>query len=111
QVATPGGTATSGADFRVTVPVPAITGFAPTSGPAGTSVILTGTNFTGATLVAFNGTSATFAVNSATQITATVPAGATTGVIQVTTPAGTASSGNPFTVTVPPTLTNLHPTR
>jgi uncharacterized protein (TIGR03437 family) len=78
---------------------PTITSFAPTSGPVGTSVTITGTNFTGATSVKFNGVSATFIVNSATKITATVPTGATTGAITVTTPGGTATSTSNFTVT------------
>jgi hypothetical protein len=77
---------------------PTITSFTPTSGLAGTSVTITGTNFTGATAVTFNNVTATFVVNSATQITATVPATATTGPIKVTTPAGSATSTTSFTV-------------
>ena len=47
----------------------------------------------------FNGTSATsFTVNSATQVTATVPAGAGTGPISLTTPGGTATSATNFVV-------------
>ncbi len=75
-----------------TGPPPTITGFSPASGAAGTAVTITGTNFTGATAVAFNSTSATFTVASATQINTTVPAGAGSGPITVTTPDGTASS-------------------
>jgi hypothetical protein len=71
----------------------------PGSGPAGTIVKILGTNFTGATVVKFNGVIATFTVNSATKITATVPAGATTGKIIVKTPAGNATSLTKFTVT------------
>src|SRR2546425_6739622 len=68
-------------------PPPTITSFTPTSGPAGTSVAISGTNFSGATAVTFNGVSAPgFTVNSATAIQAQVPAGATTGPIGVTTP-------------------------
>jgi len=94
---------------------PTVTIFTPTSGPVGTSVTLTGTNFTGATAVAFNGTAAmAFTVGSATQITVTVPAGATTGTIAVTTPAGTGASAANFTVGVPPaqapTVTSFTPT-
>src|SRR5205814_3703918 len=86
---------------------PTISSFTPGSGPVGTSVTISGTNFTGASAVLFNGTSASFTVSSATAITATVPAGATSGPISVTTPGGTASSAASFTVgdTTPPTVT------
>ena len=80
---------------------PAITGFTPTSGPAGTSVTVTGTDFTGATTVTFNGAAATFSVATAEQLTATVPVGAASGPIAVTTPVGTGSSASPFLVTIP----------
>lgn len=82
---------------------PAVTSFTPTTGPAGTSVTITGTGFTGATSVKFNTSVATtYTVGSATSITATVPAGATTGPISVTTSGGTGTSATAFTVTVPP---------
>ena len=88
---------------KTSVP-PTVTGFTPTSGPVGTPVTITGTQFTGATAVRFNGTAATtFIVDDPTQITATVPAGATTGTIAVTTPGGTGTSAGSFTVTPPPT--------
>jgi hypothetical protein len=99
-VTTPGGTS-NGVAFTVTASPPTISSFTPGSGPVGTVVTITGTNLTGATDVSFNGTAATaFTVNSATSITATVPVGATTGLISVTTPGGTANSGSNFTVTV-----------
>jgi RHS repeat-associated protein len=112
SVTTPYGTATTSTSFTVNVPAPTITTFSPTSGTPGTSVTITGTNFTGATAVAFHGTAAaSFTVNSATQITATVPNGATTGTITVTTPGGTATSSTSFTVNVPaPTITTFSPT-
>jgi hypothetical protein len=82
--------------------VPAITSFTPPSGAVGTSVVLTGTGFTGATAVAFNGTTASsFVVNSATSITATVATGSSSGPISVTTPGGTATSSTSFVVTLP----------
>jgi uncharacterized repeat protein (TIGR03803 family) len=71
----------------------------PTSGGAGAVVTILGTNLTGATGVTFNGTVATFNVISASEITTTVPASATTGTVQVVTPGGTLSSNLPFTVT------------
>ncbi len=61
-------------------------------GHVGDSVIILGNNLTGTTGVTFHGTSATFTVVSATEITATVPTGATTGTVQVTTPSGTLNS-------------------
>lgn len=81
---------------------PSITSFTPTSGPPGTSVTITGANFTGATSVKFNGTPASaFTVNSATSITASPASGATTGTISVTTANGTGTSSGSFTVTAP----------
>jgi large repetitive protein len=47
------------------------------------------TNLLFATGVTFNGVAATFTVESATYIEATVPTGATTGAVQVTLPSGT----------------------
>ena len=88
---------------------PAITSFTPASGLVGTSVTISGTNFTGATTVTFNGVSANFTVTSATTIQATVPTGATTGPLSVTTPGGTATSTNNFTVTVTLTVTTVGP--
>ena len=93
----PGCTGTSTTNFTVTA---LITGFSPPKGPVGTQVIISGSGFTGATAVRFNGKSATFTVNSDTQITATVPTGATTGPITVTGPGGRGTSTTNFTVTV-----------
>jgi hypothetical protein len=71
----------------------------------GATVNILGTNLTGATSVSFNGTAATFKVVSASLITATVPAGATSGVVTVTTLSGTLTSNVPFVIT--PTYTAL----
>jgi bacillolysin len=97
---TPDGTATSPTSFTVTAsPLPTITGFTPTSGAVGTPVTIVGTGFIGTTGVAFSGASTTFLLNSATSISTSVPAGATTGAVSVTTPGGLATSPGSFTVT------------
>jgi uncharacterized protein (TIGR03437 family) len=70
----------------------------PVAGKAGTAVTILGTDLTGATSVTFNGTPATITVVSPSSITTTVPAGATTGKVQVTTPGGTLSSNVTFQV-------------
>jgi hypothetical protein len=80
---------------RISV-APTLTNFTPNKGAQGQQVVITGTNFTGATSVKFNGITATFVINSSTQITARVPAGSTMGRITVTTPAGTATSATNF---------------
>jgi len=103
-VTTPSGSGVSSTAFGVE---PDVTGFAPSSGIAGTTVIITGTGFTGTTLVNFNGASASYTVNSSTQITATVPAGATTGNIGVSNAHGTDVMG---TFSVPPTISGFSPT-
>lgn len=69
-----------------------------TAGKVGSHVIILGNNLTSATAVNFNGAPAVFAVRSATEITATVPAGATTGFVTVTTPGGTLTSNQTFRV-------------
>jgi hypothetical protein len=82
-----------------TPPTPTITGFSPASGAIGTQVTITGTNLRGASTVSFNSTSASsYTIESATQITATVPEGATTGPISVTTRGGTATSAEDLAV-------------
>ena len=82
---------------------PKISSFSPTSGAAGTSVTIKGSNFSGATAVKFNTTSAqTFTVDSSKQVTAVVAAGTTSGKVSVTTPGGTASSTGKFKITTPP---------
>jgi IPT/TIG domain len=75
-----------------------ITSFLPTTATPGADVVITGHGFTGATSVKFHGHDATFTVDSATQITAGVPADADTGTLSVTGPGGTATSSDSFTV-------------
>jgi uncharacterized repeat protein (TIGR03803 family) len=68
----------------------------PHAAKVGAAIIILGTNLTGTTSVAFNGIPATFTVNSASEITASVPTGATSGQVQVMTLEGTLSG--PFFV-------------
>ena len=112
-ITTPGGTVSSTASFTVTTAgKPTITGFSPSSGPAGTSVVITGTNFGGVKYVKFGGVTSTFTLNSPTQITAKVAAAAVTGPITAVSTSGTATSATPFTVTSgssAPTITSFSP--
>ena len=100
-IVTVGAQVSNGSPFTVVLP-PSITSLSQTSGPAGTSITITGTNFgatQGTSTVKFNGTTAAAASAwSATSITVSVPAGATTGTVVVTV-LGTASNGSAFTVT------------
>ena len=86
---------------------PVVSAVTPGTGSPGTTVQLTGSGFTGATAVTFNAAPATFTVTSDTQIRATVPAGASTGPIAVTTAAGTGTSPSSFTVTPGPSYVSL----
>ena len=99
-VITPSGTATSASNFTVLAgpPAPSVASFSPAFGPAGTNVVVTGLYFTNVSAVSFNGVSAGFTVDSSTQITATVPAGAVTGPISVVTASGTAASASSFAI-------------
>lgn len=66
------------------VDCPTVSSFTPGSGAAGTSVTITGSNFTGVNSVTFSdNVSTAFTVNSDTQITVTVPAGAVSGAITI----------------------------
>ncbi len=67
-----------------------------------------GQGFTGTTSVSLNGTPIPFTIKSDTLITATIPAGGTTGPITVTTPTGTLTSNVPFRVL--PQLLSFTPT-
>jgi uncharacterized repeat protein (TIGR03803 family) len=68
------------------------------SGKVGATVRILGTDLTAATSVTFNGTAAAFTVVQPSEISATVPTGASTGTVQVVTPSGTLSSNVPFRV-------------
>lgn len=89
--------------------------FTPNAGPAATTVEIYGTGFSAtATLdkVAFNGVPATIISASTTEIVTTVPAGAKTGLIMVTSPAGSVTSTQPFNIGLPntPTVHSFTPT-
>lgn len=93
---------------------PTLTGFSPTSATAGTSVTITGTNFSttaASNTVKFNGTAATVSAATATSLTVSVPAGASTGKITVQVGSQTATSADNFTlISAPaPTLTSFSP--
>ena len=76
-----------------------ITGFSPSSGPVGTTVTINGYNFGTSPTVQFNGITTTASVSGGTTITTTVPVGAGTGPITVTSTGGADSSYEDFTVT------------
>ncbi|WP_219823109.1 IPT/TIG domain-containing protein [Nocardia nova] len=107
-VTTPVGTS-NGISYTY-VQVPSLTSLSPSSGPAagGTTITLTGANLAGATAVRFGTTAASFTVVSATQITASAPAGTGTVQVTVTTPAGT-SNGISYTYAAMPSLTGVSP--
>ena len=70
----------------------------PGAGVVGGAVQILGTNLSGATSVTFNGTAAKFKVVSGTEITATVPSGATSGLVRVAAPSGKLTSNVAFAV-------------
>jgi hypothetical protein len=86
---------------------PVLNSFAPGEGTPGTTVLLSGNGLRTTTRVEFNGTQADYTVVSSTEVRATVPAGATTGPIAITTLDGIAVSTQPFVVggTGAPSLT------
>ena len=93
---------------------PSISTLSPPSGtsPGGTTVTITGTNLTGATVVKFGTTTAaSFHVTSPTTIKATTPAHPSgTVMVSVTTPGGKATKTGFTFVVPPPSISNLTPT-
>jgi uncharacterized repeat protein (TIGR03803 family) len=79
----------------------------PSYGKVGSTITIMGTNLTGATAVSFNGAAATFKVVSSSEITATVPSAAKTGIVSVKTPSGTLKTVLGFKVT--PLITSFTP--
>lgn len=113
---TPGGGPSAPFNFIVT-PAATITALSPNTKVAGSATFtltVTGTNFVSGSVVNFNGATLTTTFVSATQLTATVPAGAvaTTGTfnVTVTNPANSVSAAATFTVTAPaPTIASFTP--
>lgn len=100
---------------QTSIPPPAITSFSPGSGPVGTTVVITGANFSASpasnTVKFFNNRTATVTVASPTSLTVTVPASSATGKITVTTNCQTATSATDFIVGAGlPTITSFTPT-
>ena len=93
-----GGSTGCGTIFSLSVGLGPFVRALPHSGQVGRVIRILGTDLTGATAVTFNGAPAAFTIDAPTEITATLPAGATSGKIQVTTPGGTLMSAGPFTV-------------
>ena len=99
----PTGTATTNFTILSSSNTPTISGFTPALGPAGTTLTISGNNFQliGQDNVVVNQTSAPLSAASATSLSAAVPGNASSGLISVTTPYGTAISNSTFYV-VPP---------
>jgi Leucine-rich repeat (LRR) protein len=109
RVSTPIATVTSATAFTVTQP-PSIASVQPTVAIAGTSLAITGINFTGTTTVTLGGaTVASFSVASPTLITAVLATNHSTGVVSVSNPSGTAMSGVVEFVH-PPVVSAISPT-
>ncbi len=101
-VTAPGGPSEPSAASQFTyVPTPTVASLNPSAGCAtgGTTVTITGANFTGVSTVYFGSTAAPFVVNSDTQITATSPLGIGTVDVTVITCGGTSltSAADGFT--------------
>lgn len=111
SVITAGGSASPRGSFTVLIPL-TITSFSPTTTSIGSSIVITGTNFTSDTTVTFfGGTRATRTRITPTQITTTVPRGALSGPITLTNSIGSTTSVQNLTIAVPaPTVTRFSPT-
>ena len=112
-VTTAGGTNAANSLYRYAA-VPTVTSISVSRGSTsgGNVVILTGTNFTGASGVTIGGTGASLvSVDSDTQITCTTPAhSAGNASVLVTTPGGTSATNSLFTFVLPPTVSSISAT-
>jgi uncharacterized repeat protein (TIGR03803 family) len=93
-----GGTSGDGTVFKLSMGLHPFVRTVPTAGEVGAQIRILGSDLTGATSVTFNGTAAAFTVTASSLITATVPAGATTGRVRVVIPEGTLTSNAAFQV-------------
>jgi uncharacterized repeat protein (TIGR03803 family) len=93
-----GGSHNDGTIFRLDAGLGPFVVALPNLGKVGAKIKILGNNLTGVTGVTFNGTPAAFTVVSGSEIVTTVPASATSGQIQVTTPTATLSSSTDFQV-------------
>jgi uncharacterized repeat protein (TIGR03803 family) len=94
-----GGGDSRGTVFSLDVGLPPFVEGLPYSDKVGKNIKILGQGLTGTTAVSFNGTAASFTVKSDTYLVATVPNGATTGFVTVTTPGGALTSNRQFRVT------------
>jgi uncharacterized repeat protein (TIGR03803 family) len=93
-----GGTYNSGTVFSLGMGIGPSVEALPNEGSAGRAITIIGHGLNGSTAVSFNGTAAAFNLESDTYLTATVPTGATTGIVSVTTPGGVLNSNQSFQV-------------
>lgn len=93
-----GGPANNGTVYSLDMGLAPFVNMALFTAKEGNTVTIIGTHLKGTSEVAFNGRTADFKVVSDTQLTATVPTGATTGPIKVTTPSGVLLSRKTFVV-------------
>jgi uncharacterized repeat protein (TIGR03803 family) len=87
-----------GTVFSLDTGLPPFVTFVVKAGKVGKTVEILGQGLTGTKGVSFNGVTATFKVRSDALLTATVPAGATTGLVTVSTPSGTLTSNVTFQI-------------
>lgn len=93
-----GGSFGYGTVFRFSTALNPFISFVEPAGKIGQTAQILGQGFKGTTQVSFNGVAANFKVIANTFLTTTVPAGATTGYVTVTTPTGVLTSNVPFLV-------------
>jgi|GEM_PF-2807309 len=111
-VVTPSGTATQDGFTVSGSQVPSISAFTPTSGAEGTEVTVTGSGFTGATAVTFDGVPAScFSVLEDGQLTAGLGLRTTSGPVRVTNSRGTGVSSAAFNVLPAPRIDSVSPSR